>query len=130
LSLRARIEAALPGDASAIANALLSSARSFIEMAEKLATASCELPLTLDTVGLSPVGPVYIGRLPAASAAPPRHWSAALVIDALISELGFAQPTMRVHSNELIAELAKIARHAGSKKRTEWHLLQRLAALT
>jgi hypothetical protein len=130
-SLRSRIQAALLGDTRLIASALLSSARTFMEMAERLAMASCELPLTLDTVGVSGSSPVYVGPLPSLAAAPPpQHRSAAQAIDVLMSELRFAQPTMRAHSSALLAELARIARQAGSPKRTEWHLLQRLAALT
>ena len=130
-SLRSRIQGTLSGSATAIADVLLSCARAFTEMAERLSKASCELPLGLDRVGLTPSGPAYIGPLPtAATAPPPRHWSAAQAIDALMLELEFVQPTLRLHSSELLAELARIARQPGSQKRNEWQLLQRLAALT
>jgi hypothetical protein len=130
-SLRTRIETALTKDASAITDALLSSARTFLNMAARLAATTCELPLTLDTIGSSTLGPIYVGRLATPSTAlPARSWSAAQATDALISELGFAQPTLRAHRSHVFAELARLARDPDSYTPTEWRVLQRLVALT
>jgi len=127
-SLRSRIEAALLADAAVIATAVLSSARAFLEMAERSAAATCELPLTLHTTGFSTSGAMYVGNLPASSAPPPRRWLVAQATDALLSELEFARPTLQAHRSSVLAELAKIARHPGFQTRAHWHLLQRLAA--
>jgi signal recognition particle receptor subunit beta len=131
VSLRTRIESALTKDASVIADALLSSARTFLEMAARLVDTTCELSLTLDTVGWSTSGPVYIGHLATPSIAlPARSWSAAQATDALISELSFAQPTLRAHRSHVFAELARLARDPDSYTPTEWRVLQKLVALT
>lgn len=129
-SLRARIEIALKRDAAAIVEALLSSARTFLEMAERLAALTCELPLTLDTIAPATSGPIYIGHLPSPSAAlTARSWTAAQATDALISQLEFAQPTLRARRNDLLAEFARLARDPELPKRNELRLLQRLATL-
>jgi signal recognition particle receptor subunit beta len=130
-SLRARIEAALKKDATVIADVLFASARTFLTMAGRLATLTCELPLTLDTMAVSASGPIYVGHLPSpAVMQPARSWSAAQATDAMIAELRFAQPTLRTHRADLLAELAKLARDPDAYTRAEWHMLQKLAALT
>lgn len=129
-SLRTRIEAALKKDASVIAEVLLSSARTFLATVEHFAASTCDLPLTLDTVGSSASGPAFIGLLPLASATPSaRGWSMARATDTLISELSFALPALRTHRKDLLAELAKRTRDPDSYSGAEWHLLQKLTAL-
>lgn len=126
-SLRARIETALKKDAAAIAGALLTSARAYLAMAGRLATIGYALPLTLDTVAAGASGPVYVGHLPSpATQQPARNWSAAQASDAMIADLGFAQPTLRAHRNDLLAELERLT--PDSHTRDESHLLQKLAA--
>jgi signal recognition particle receptor subunit beta len=127
-SLRVRIETALKKDAAAIVDALLTSTRHYLAMAERLATLDYELPLTLDTVAAGASGPVYVGQLPCPAAVrPARSWSAAQVGESMIAELGFAQPTLRARRSDLLAELTKLT--PASYTHAEWHLLQKLAAL-
>lgn len=130
-SLRARLEAALRKDAVAIADALLFSVRTFLAMAARLATATHELPLTLDSVAAAQAGPVYVGPLPwPAAMQPASSWSVSQASDAMIADLSFAQPTLRAHRSALLAELARLSRDPDSYTRAEWQLLQKLAALT
>jgi signal recognition particle receptor subunit beta len=129
-SLRVQMEAALLSSAETIASSLLSVARSFLHMSERLSAAACDLPLRLDAVGLSSSGPMYLGFMPQLSQVrPPRLWSSSQAGDLLVTELGFAQPTLRARRNDLLAELAKIARNPGTQAQSEWRLLQRLVAL-
>jgi hypothetical protein len=103
----------------------------FLAMAGRLAATTCELPLTLDTLGAAASGPVYIGHLPSpATLQPARSWSATQAADAMLAELRFAQPTLRAHRTGLLAELTRLTRDPESYTRTERHLLQQLAALT
>jgi hypothetical protein len=60
---------------------------------------------------------------------PARSWSAAQAADAMIAELSFAQPTLRAHRSDLLAELAKLTRDPNSYTSAEWHMLQKLVAL-
>lgn len=128
-SLRARIESALKKDAAAIADALLTSARMFLAMAERLATTSYDMPLTLDTVAAGSSGPVYVGHLPSpATVQPARSWSADQASDAMIAELRFAQPTLRAHRPDLLAELSRLTSDPDACSPAERHLLQQLTA--
>ncbi|MBL8265329.1 GTP-binding protein [Steroidobacter sp.] len=129
-SLRSQLEEALLGDAGAIANSLLGVARSFVQMAERLSAAMCELQLTLANISASANGAVYLGFLPTPSLMrPPRSWSASQVSELLFSELRFAQPTLQARRSDMLTELTKIARVAEHQAPHEWHLLQHLAAL-
>lgn len=129
-SLRSQLEEALLGDAGAIANSLLGVARSFMQMAERLSAAMCELQLTLANIGASSHGAVYLGFLPTPSLMrPARSWSSSQVSELLLSELRFAQPTLRARRSDMLTELTRIARTAELQAPHEWHLLQHLATL-
>jgi hypothetical protein len=129
-SLRTQLEEALLGDAGIIANSLVTVARSFMAMAERMSAAMCELQLTLGNVGASVAGSVYLGFIPPPSQMrPARSWSATQASELLLSELAFAQPTLRARRGDLLAELWKISRQNEGQAPSEWRLLQRLAAL-
>lgn len=129
-SLRTQLEEALLGDAGIIASSLVTVARSFMTMADRMSAAMCELQLTLGNVGGSVAGSVYLGFIPPPSQMQPaRSWSAAQASELLLSELSFAQPTLRAHRGDLLAELWKISRQNEGQAPSEWRLLQRLAAL-
>lgn len=129
-SLRAQMEEALIGSAETIAATLLAVARSFLQMSERLSAAACELPLDLQAIGVSTAGPIYLGFMPRpAQMRPARRWSAAQASQLLLTELAFAQPTLRARRGDLLAELVKIARHPDTQAQGEWRLLQRLVAL-
>jgi hypothetical protein len=130
-SLRARIESALKKDVSAITDVLLASARAFLAMSERLTAITCELPLSLDTTAVAASGPVFIGHLPSpATAQPARSWSAAQATDVMMSELRFAQPTLRARRKDLLPELTKLTRDQDSYTHAERQVLQQLLALT
>src|SRR5262249_25085374 len=127
-SLRTQMEQALLGDAGGIANALLSVARSFMQMAERLSAGMCELRLTLGDVATSPGGAIYVGFVPPPPLMRPAPaWSSSRARDVLMSELAFAQPTLRARRSDILAALAKSVRLPSSQ--SDWQLLQRLAAL-
>jgi len=127
-SLRTQMEEALRGDAGVIANSLLTVARSFMTMAERMSAAMCELQLTLDHVGAA--GSAYLGFIPLPSQMQPaRSWSASQASERLLSELSFARPTLRARRGDLLAELWKLSGHGEGQPANEWRLLQRLAAL-
>jgi signal recognition particle receptor subunit beta len=125
-SLRTQMEQALLGDTGIIANSLVAVARSFMSMADRMSAAMCELQLTLGNVGAS----VYLGFIPPPSQMrPARSWSPSQASELLLSELAFAQPTLRARRGDLLAELWKISRQGDGHAPNEWRLLQRLAAL-
>ncbi|WP_116807864.1 GTP-binding protein [Steroidobacter cummioxidans] len=127
-SLRTQMEQALLGDAGVIASSLLTVARSFMTMAERMSAAMCELQLTLDHVGAA--GSAYLGFIPLPSQMrPARSWSASQASELLLSELAFARPTLRARRGDLLAELWKLSGQGEGQPAKEWRLLQRLAAL-
>ena len=129
-SLHTQMEEALNGTTESIAGALLSVARSFLHMAERMSGAGCELQLSLGNIGTSASGPAYLGLMPQPS--PPRSaqiWSQVQASDLLFSELAFAQPMLRARRSDLLAELARISRSSEVRAHGEWALLQGLAAL-
>lgn len=129
-SLRTQMEEALLGDARGIANALLIVARSFMQMAERVSAGMCELRLTLGDVAASSAGSVYVGFIPPPSLMQPASvWSPSRAREVLLSELAFAQPTLRARRSDMLTELAKATRLADSQSPNDWQLLQRLAAL-
>ncbi|MFC4310069.1 ATP/GTP-binding protein [Steroidobacter flavus] len=129
-SLQTQMEEALLGDASIIAKALMTVARSFMAVAERMPAAMCELQLTLGTVGAAVTGAVYLGLMPPPSQLrPARSWSISEASELLLSELAFARPTLRARRGDLLAELWKVSRHGEGQPPHEWRLLQRLAAL-
>ncbi|MET0536155.1 MAG: ADP-ribosylation factor-like protein [Steroidobacter sp.] len=128
-SLRARIEAALSGEARGIAKALLIAARAFLRMAKRLSAATCELPLSLEQVSVADADPIYVGWMPQPSAArPPKSWSPEQALELLVAELGFARAALRTCRTELIAELARVGRDRNTHKDELTHL-QRLVAI-
>jgi signal recognition particle receptor subunit beta len=129
-SLRTQMEEALLGDASTIANALMTVARSFVTATERMPAAMCDLQLTLGTVGASVTGAVFLGFMPLPSRMrPARSWSISQASELLLSELAFARPTLRARRGDLLAELWKVSRHGEGLPPHEWRLLQRLATL-
>lgn len=129
-SLRTQLEEALLADATVIADTLLTASRAFMTMAERISAAMCELQLTLATVGVSMAGSAYLGFLPPPSQMrPARAWSSSEAIEHLLSELAFAQPTLRARRSDLLTELSKLARANEGPASSDWRLMQRLAAL-
>jgi signal recognition particle receptor subunit beta len=129
-SLRAQIEAALTADAKVLTSTLLSVANAFLHMAERLTTATCELQLSLDYIARSSSGPIYSGWLPQPSSSrPTRHRSPFEATELLFSELAFAQSTLRAQRSDVLGALSKLSRSSNAYALTEWHFLQRFAAV-
>lgn len=126
-SLRAEIEAALNAETRLLIGVLQSAIRSFLQMAERLSAAACELPLTLGNISLSGSQPVYSGLMPDPSLIrSARHWSYAHASYQLFGELSFAQQGLREHRGDLLKELAKLSRGAEKHAQAELSLLRRL----
>ena len=130
-SLRTLLENALIDSAARLATTLLSVVRSYMHVAELAASAACELPLNLDSVGLDSAAVVFVGFMPEPSAVSlPKPWSREQASEQLMSELVFAQPTLRARRNDLLAALARLSRSGEANFQPEWPILRRLVALT
>jgi hypothetical protein len=126
-SLRAEIEAALHGAVDLLVSTLLSATRSFLQVAERLSAAGCELQLSLGNISLSASRPAYSGLMPDPSMIrSARRWSHAQASYQLFAELSFARQVLRARRDDLLGELARLSRGSGKHAQGEWSLLQRL----
>lgn len=125
-SLRSGIEAALNESTAVLAGTLLSAATSFLHVAASAQAAGCNLPLSLDSIGESPLGPIYTGLMPNASVTDaPANWSRDEVADRLGSELEFVRSALHGRHDDLREEFVKQVRLSSTALDEEWAALER-----
>lgn len=112
-SLRDLVERASSGEPDIVVDSLWHTAQLLVQVNEKLAEAPCELPCSLDTVGVCDASGIYIGLMPESPVEPtrPRPESSSL----LAAELG---PMLQLHLAEVRNDLGR-ALESKSKARED-----------
>lgn len=129
-TLRQHFESSLNEPPEILAAALLTAIRNFLRMASQLATAPCDLPLSIDSIAAAETGACYSGLVPEPQAMQPaRTWSQADAVEVLFSELQVHRTVLNERRIEVLAALAQQVRTSGVLNRSEWSLLQRLILL-
>jgi signal recognition particle receptor subunit beta len=127
LTLREQIEQALRGTPEAIVSALLVASHAFMQAAERISSAACELSLSMQNLAALASGGKYVGLMPdPAFARPASSFSEPDATHLFSRELEFALPALLARRGEVLAALNESSRRTpGILSSSDWLLVRR-----